>query len=157
MGPLVAVTVILLEKVAQLGDPGDLVNVKAGYGRNFLIPTGKAVRADAENKAEYEKRREALLSAEADRRESAEKLSETMESLEVVIEAQVSEEGTLYGSVGTREISDSLIAKGFQIEKSAVRLPEGVLKEVGEYSVDIELHPEVIKTISVTISALEES
>ena len=149
--------VILLEKVAQLGDPGDLVNVKAGYGRNFLIPTGKAVRADAENKAEYEKRREALLSAEADRRESAEKLSETMESLEVVIEAQVSEEGTLYGSVGTREISDSLIAKGFEIEKSAVRLPEGVLKEVGEYSVDIELHPEVIKPISVTISALEES
>ena len=149
--------VILLEKVAQLGDPGDLVNVKAGYGRNFLIPTGKAVRANAENKAEYEKRREALLSAEADRRESAEKLSETMESLEVVIEAQVSEEGTLYGSVGTREISDSLIAKGFEIEKSAVRLPEGVLKEVGEYSVDIELHPEVIKTISVTISALEES
>jgi len=149
--------VILLEKVAQLGDPGDLVNVKAGYGRNFLIPTGKAVRADAENKAEYEKRREALLSAEADRRESAEKLSETMESLEVVIEAQVSEEGTLYGSVGTREISDSLIAKGFEIEKSAVRLPEGVLKEVGEYSVDIELHPEVIKTISVTISSLEES
>lgn len=149
--------VILLEKVAQLGDPGDLVNVKAGYGRNFLIPTGKAVRADAENKAEYEKRREALLSAEADRKDSAEKLSETMESLEVVIEAQVSEEGTLYGSVGTREISDSLIAKGFEIEKSAVRLPEGVLKEVGEYSVDIELHPEVIKTISVTISALEES
>lgn len=149
--------VILLEKVAQLGDPGDLVNVKAGYGRNFLIPTGKAVRADAENKAEYEKRREALLTAEADRRESAEKLSETMESLEVVIEAQVSEEGTLYGSVGTREISDSLIAKGFEIEKSAVRLPEGVLKEVGEYSVDIELHPEVIKTISVTIRALEES
>ena len=149
--------VILLEKVAQLGDPGDLVNVKAGYGRNFLIPTGKAVRADAENKAEYEKRREALLSAEADRKDSAEKLSETMESLELVIEAQVSEEGTLYGSVGTREISDSLIAKGFEIEKSAVRLPEGVLKEVGEYSVDIELHPEVIKTISVTISALEES
>lgn len=149
--------VILLEKVAQLGDPGDLVNVKAGYGRNFLIPTGKAVRADAENKAEYEKRREALLSAEADRKETAEKLSENMESLEVVIEAQVSEEGTLYGSVGTREISDSLIAKGFEIEKSAVRLPEGVLKEVGEYSVDIELHPEVIKTISVTISALEES
>ena len=149
--------VILLEKVAQLGDPGDLVNVKAGYGRNFLIPTGKAVRADAENKAEYEKRREALLSAEADRKETAEKLSENMESLEVVIEAQVSEEGTLYGSVGTREISDSLIAKGFEIEKSAVRLPEGVLKEVGEYSIDIELHPEVIKTISVTISALEES
>ena len=134
-----------------------MVNVKAGYGRNFLIPTGKAVRADAENKAEYEKRREALLSAEADRKESAEKLSENMESLEVVIEAQVSEEGTLYGSVGTREISDSLIAKGFEIEKSAVRLPEGVLKEVGEYSVDIELHPEVIQTISVTISALEES
>ena len=72
--------VILLEKVAQLGDPGDLVNVKSGYGRNFLIPTGKAVRADEENKAEYEKRREALISAEADRKDAAIKLSESMGS-----------------------------------------------------------------------------
>ena len=149
--------VILLEKVAQLGDPGDLVNVKSGYGRNFLIPTGKAVRADEENKAEYEKRKEALLSAEADRKESAVEQAQKMESLSVAISAQVSEEGTLYGSIGTREIADALVEKGFEVEKSAVRLPEGVLKEVGEYPVDIELHPEVIAPISVLISASEET
>ena len=149
--------IILLEKVAKLGDPGDLVNVKSGYGRNFLIPTGKAVRADEENKAEYEKRKEALLSAEADRKESAVEQAQKMESLSVAISAQVSEEGTLYGSIGTREIADALVEKGFEVEKSAVRLPEGVLKEVGEYPVDIELHPEVIAPISVLISASEET
>lgn len=149
--------VILLEKVAKLGDPGDLVSVKAGYGRNFLIPTGKAVRADDENKAEYEKRKEALLSAEAERKDIAFKLAESMESLEVNISAQVSEEGTLYGSIGTREIADCLVDKGFEIEKSSIRLPEGALKEVGEYSIDVQLHPEIIKTITVQISPEEEN
>tara|TARA_B100000575_G_C22983318_1_gene567283 strand:+ start:389 stop:844 length:456 start_codon:yes stop_codon:yes gene_type:complete len=149
--------VILLEKVAQLGDPGDLVNVKAGYGRNFLIPSGKAVRADEENKAEYEKRKESLLSAEANRRDSAIAQSEKMDSLSVLISAQVSEEGTLYGSIGTREIADALEEKGFEIEKSSVRLPDGVLKEIGEYTIDIELHPEVISSISVQIVASEET
>ena len=148
---------ILLEKVAQLGDPGDLVNVKSGYGRNFLIATGKAIRADEENKAEYEKRKEALLTAEADRKESAVQQAQKMESLSLAISAQVSEEGTLYGSIGTREIADALVEKGFEVEKSAVRLPEGVLKEVGEFSIDIELHPEVIAPISVLISASEET
>tara|TARA_Y100000768_G_scaffold122029_1_gene90226 strand:+ start:40665 stop:41120 length:456 start_codon:yes stop_codon:yes gene_type:complete len=149
--------VILLEKVAQLGDPGDLVNVKAGYGRNFLIPSGKAVRADEENKAEYEKRKESLLSAEANRKDSAIAQSEKMDSLSVLISAPVSEEGTLYGSIGTREIADALEEKGFEIEKSSVRLPEGVLKEIGEYTIDIELHPEVISSISVQIVASEET
>ena len=149
--------VILLEKIAQLGDPGDLVNVKAGYGRNFLIPTGKAVRADEENKAEYEKRKDALLSAEADRKSSALQQAEKMKSLSVVISAQVSEEGTLYGSIGTREIADALSEKGHEMEKSSVRLPEGVLKEVGEYSIDLELHPEVIVTISLQIIPSEET
>ena len=149
--------VILLEKVAQLGDPGDLVNVKAGYGRNFLIPNGKAVRADEENKAEYEKRKEALLSAEAERKDLATNLASGMESLVIEITAEVSEEGTLYGSVGTREIADALVEKGHQVEKSAVRLPEGVLKEVGEYSVDVELHPEVIAPITVKITASQET
>ena len=149
--------VILLEKVAQLGDPGDLVNVKAGYGRNFLIPSGKAVRADEENKAEYEKRKESLLSAEANRRDSAIAQSEKMDSLSVLISAPVSEEGTLYGSIGTREIADALEEKGFEIEKSSVRLPEVALKEIGEYTIDIELHPEVISSISVQIVASEET
>ena len=149
--------VILLEKVAQLGDPGDLVNVKAGYGRNFLIPNGKAVRADEENKAEYEKRKEALLSAEAERKDLATNLASGMESLVIEITAEVSEEGTLYGSVGTREIADALVEEGHQVEKSAVRLPEGVLKEVGEYAIDVELHPEVIAPIMVKIIASQET
>ena len=149
--------VILLEKVAQLGDPGDLVNVKAGYGRNFLIPNGKAVRADEENKAEYEKRKEALLSAEAERKDLATKLATGMESLVIEITAEVSEEGTLYGSVGTREIADALVEEGHQVEKSAVRLPEGVLKEVGEYAIDVELHPEVIAPIMIKIIASQET
>ena len=95
---------ILLEQVAQLGEPGDLVNVKSGYGRNFLIPTGKAVRADETNKAEYEERKSALLSAEADRKEAALKLATQLEEIQIKLAVAVSEEGTLYGSIGTREI-----------------------------------------------------
>ena len=147
---------ILLEKVAQLGDPGDLVNVKSGYGRNFLIPTGKAIRADEENKAEYEKRKEGLLKAETERKEAAIEEAKKLESLVLNIVVPVSEEGTLYGSIGTREITDSIVEKGIDLEKSSIRLPEGTLKEVGEYAVDIELHPEVIQGIKVVITAKEE-
>jgi large subunit ribosomal protein L9 len=147
---------ILLEKVAQLGDPGDLVNVKSGYGRNYLIPSGKAARADEASKAEYEKRKESLLMAEGDRKTSAKELSTKLESLVVSISAAVSEEGTLYGSIGTREIAESIAELGFEIEKSSIRLPDGVLKEIGDYRVDIELHPEVIQNIGISILALEE-
>ena len=147
---------ILLEKVAQLGDPGDLVKVKSGYGRNFLIPTGKAVRADEENKAEYEKRKKDLLKAETKRKEAAIEEAKKLESLVLNIEVPVSEEGTLYGSIGTREITDSITEKGIDLEKSSIRLPEGTLKEVGEYSIDIELHPEVVQSIQVVIAAKEE-
>ena len=148
---------ILLEKVAQLGDPGDLVEVKSGYGRNYLIPSGKAIRADEENKAEYEKRKNDLLQAETERKDTALEEAKKLESIIVGIEVPVSEEGTLYGSIGTREISDSLIEKGIDIEKSSIRLPDGTLKEVGEYSIDIELHPEVVQNIKVVISAKEEN
>ena len=147
---------ILLEKVAQLGDPGDLVKVKSGYGRNFLIPTGKAIRADEENKAEYDKRKEELLKAETERKETAIEEAKKLESIVLNIEVPVSEEGTLYGSIGTREITDSIVEKGIDLEKSSIRLPEGTLKEVGEYSIDIELHPEVIQSIKVVIAAKEE-
>ena len=147
---------ILLEKVAQLGDPGDLVKVKSGYGRNFLIPTGKAIRADEENKAEYEKRKDELLKAETERKEVAIEEAKKLESLVLNIEVSVSEEGTLYGSIGTREITDSIVEKGIDLEKSSIRLPEGTLKEVGEYYIDIELHPEVVQGIKVVIAAKEE-
>ena len=147
---------ILLEQVAQLGEPGDLVNVKSGYGRNFLIPSGKAVRADETNKAEYEERKSALLSAEADRKEAALKLATQLEEIQIKLAVAVSEEGTLYGSIGTREVSEAIIEQGVNIEKSSVRLPEGALKEVGDYQVDIELHPEVVQSISVIIEAITE-
>ena len=147
---------ILLEKVAQLGDPGDMVKVKSGYGRNYLIPSGKAIRADEENKAEYEKRKEGLLKAENERKEAALEEAKKLDSLVLNIKVPVSEEGTLYGSVGTRELTDSLLEKEINIEKSSIRLPEGTLKEVGEYSIDIELHPEVVQGIKVVIAAKEE-
>ena len=148
---------ILLEKVAQLGDPGDLVEVKSGYGRNYLIPSGKAIRADEENKAEYERRKKDLLKAETERKDIALEEAKKLESIVLDIEVPVSEEGTLYGSIGTREISDSLIEKGIDLGKSSIRLPDGTLKEVGEYSIDIELHPEVVQNIKVVISAKEEN
>ena len=148
---------ILLEKVAQLGDPGDLVEVKSGYGRNYLIPSGKAIRADEENKAEYERRKKDLLQAETERKDMALEEAKKLESIVVGIEVPVSEEGTLYGSIGTREISDYLTEKGIDLEKSSIRLPDGTLKEVGEYSIDIELHPVVVQNIKVVISAKEEN
>ena len=147
---------ILLQQVSKLGEPGDLVNVKSGYGRNFLIPSGKAIRADENNKAEYEARKAALLSAESDRKEIALKLATQLEGTKIKLVVPVSEEGTLYGSIGTREISDAIIEQGLEVEKSSVRLPEGALKEVGDFRIDIELHPEVVQSISITIEATVE-
>ena len=147
--------VILLEKVTKLGDLGDLVNVKSGYARNFLIPSGKAVRANEENKAEYEQRKISLEKAEENRKVEALGLSEKLKTLEIIIPVAVSEEGTLYGSIGTREISEAISLEGIEIEKGTIRLPEGTLKELGIYKLDIELHPEVIQEISVTLTAKE--
>ena len=100
--------IILLEKINKLGDPGDLVIVKPGYARNFLIPTGKAIRANEENKAEYEERKLSLEKAELERKSTALELADKLKSLKISIPVPVSEEGTLYGSIGTREISDAI-------------------------------------------------
>ena len=147
--------IILLEKVTKLGDPGDLVNVRSGFARNFLIPSGKAVRANEENKAEYEQRKVSLNKAEEQRKVIALELAKKLESLEISIPVAVSEEGTLYGSIGTREISEAINLEGIKIEQVAVRLPEGTLKELGNYKLDIEVHPEVIQEISVALIAQE--
>jgi len=147
--------IILLEKVTKLGDPGDLVNVRSGFARNFLIPSGKAVRANEENKAEYEQRKVSLNKAEEQRKAIALGLAKKLESLEISIPVAVSEEGTLYGSIGTREISEAINLEGIKIEQVAVRLPEGTLKELGNYKLDIEVHPEVIQEISVALIAQE--
>ena len=147
--------VILLEKIVKLGDPGNLVNVSSGYARNFLIPSGKAIRANDQNKAEYEERRASLEKAEEERKILALEIANKLESIEVSIPVLVSEEGTLYGSIGTREISEAILLEGIQVEKSSVRLPEGSLKELGNYTVDIELHPEVLHSLSVSLVAKE--
>ena len=148
--------IILLEKITNLGDPGDLVSVRAGYARNFLIPSGKAIRADEESKAEFERKKEGLMAAEEERKLAAIQLAKTLESSEFNIPVAVSEEGTLYGSIGTREIAEFISAsKQIELEKSSIRLPEGALKELGNFDIDIELHPEVIQKVSVQISSQE--
>ena len=147
--------IILLEKINKLGDPGDLVDVKPGFARNFLIPSGKAIKANEENKAEYEQRKASLQQAEVERKSLAKKLAEKLEKLKVSISVPVSEEGTLYGSIGTREISEALNLKSLEIEKGSIRLPEGTLKELGEYTIDIELHPEVIQEITIVLAPEE--
>ena len=147
--------IILLEKIIKLGDPGDLVNVKSGYARNFLIPNGKAIRANEENKAEFEQRKASLEKAELDRKSSALEIADKLKSIKISIRVPVSDEGTLYGSIGTREISEAINLHGFEIEKGSIRLPEGALKELGEYQLDLELHPEVIKEITINILSEE--
>ncbi|MBH32764.1 MAG: 50S ribosomal protein L9 [Gammaproteobacteria bacterium] len=147
--------IILLEKVNNLGDPGDLVKVKPGYARNFLVPLGKAVVANEDNKAEYEERKVKLLEAEEERKSLAQELAKKLNELEIYINVSVSEEGTLYGSIGTREIAEAVNSLGVDIEKGSIRLPEGTLKELGDYKINVQLHPEVIQEISVTIKAEE--
>ena len=121
---------ILQESITGLGNPGDLVQVKSGYGRNYLLPTGKAIVANDENMKVYEARQEELKVQEEKRLEGAKEIFEKINELSVSQNVAISEEGTMYGSVGTKEISELLEANDFQIERSAVRLPEGSLKNL---------------------------
>ena len=142
---------ILQESITGLGNPGDLVQVKSGYGRNYLLPSGKAIIANEENMKVYEAKQEELKLQEEKRLESAKEIFEKINEFSVSQNVAISEEGTMYGSVGTKEISELLEANDFQIERSAVRLPEGSLKELGNYVIDIELHPEVVAKINLEL------
>ncbi len=146
---------ILQESITGLGNPGDLVQVKSGYGRNYLLPSGKAIIANEENMKVYEAKQEELKLQEEKRLESAKEIFEKINEISVSQNVAISEEGTMYGSVGTKEISELLEANDFQIERSAVRLPEGSLKELGNYVIDIELHPEVIAKINLELKPEE--
>lgn len=143
--------VILLEKVGKLGGLGDKVNVKSGYGRNYLLPYGKAVAATASNVADFEARRAELEAAAAARVGSAEARAEALNGKSVTIAVKAGDEGKLFGSVGTRDIADALTAAGVEVAKSEVRLPNGALREIGEYEVDVQLHSEVFATVQVVI------
>ena len=146
---------ILLESITGLGNPGDLVQVKSGYGRNYLLPTGKAIVANEENMKVYEAKQEELKLQEEKRLQLAKEIFEKINDFSVSQNVAISEEGTMYGSVGTKEISELLEANDFQIERSAVRLPEGSLKELGNYVIDIELHPEVVAKINLELKPEE--
>lgn len=147
--------VILLENIGNLGDLGDKVDVKAGFGRNYLIPQGKAVPATESNVAEFETRRAELEAAAAASLTAAQGRADAIGALGLIsIPANAGEEGKLFGSIGTRDIAEALTAAGCEVDKSEVRLPEGALRELGEYEVAIQVHSGV--TASVAIAVIPE-
>ncbi|MCR9186806.1 MAG: 50S ribosomal protein L9 [Halieaceae bacterium] len=146
--------VILLENIGNLGGLGDKVDVKAGYGRNYLVPQGKAVPATRNNIAEFETRRAELEAAASAALAAAEQRAEAINALQpVTIGANAGEEGKLFGSVGTRDIAEAVTAAGCEVDKSEVRLPEGPLRELGEFEVDIQVHGDVTATVVVAVVA----
>jgi large subunit ribosomal protein L9 len=145
--------VILLEKIHNLGNLGETVAVKAGYGRNFLIPKGMAVPATADNVAKFEARRAELEKTASEKLAAAEARRDSMASLTVTVAHKAGDEGKLFGSVGTSDIADAINNAGFEVEKREVRLPEGPIRQTGEYDIDVELHSDVVVTVKVNIVA----
>ena len=145
--------VILLEKLGRIGQIGDKVAVKAGFGRNFLIPQGKAIPATDENVKEFEARRAELEAAAAEKVAAAEKRADQLSAVSVTITANAGDEGKLFGSIGTKDIADAITAAGVEVAKAEVKLPQGTLREVGEYEIDLQLHSEVTTSVSLTVVA----
>ena len=143
--------VILLEKIHRLGELGDKVTVRPGYGRNFLIPNRKAVPATAVNVARFEEQRAELERAQSDVMAAAQARAEQLTGLEVVIAAKAGAEGKLFGSVGTQDIAAAIVAAGASVEKREVRLPDGPLREIGEYAVEVHLHADINVEIKVKV------
>ena len=143
--------IILLEKIENLGALGDKVNVKPGYGRNYLVPQGKAAPATAENIAEFETRRAELEKISATALQAAETRRSALEGMQLTILAKAGEEGKLFGSIGTAEIASSISEKNVTVERNEVRLPEGAFRMLGEYEVELHLHTDVNVTVKLTI------
>ncbi len=148
--------VILFEKIDRLGGIGDLVNVKAGFARNFLLPQGKAKVATDANKAEIESRRAEFEKMAADSIAEAEKRREQIEALTVEITAKSGTEGKLFGSIGNIDIANALTEKGVEVAKRDVRLPDGPIRQAGEYEVTLHLHTDVDAVAKIIIIAEEE-
>ena len=146
--------VILLERVRNLGNLGDEVSVKNGYGRNFLIPQGKAVRATAANREVFEGRRAELEAQAAAQLKAAQDRAAGLAELAVTSAARASDEGKLFGSVGSREIADAVTEAGQEVSKDEVLLPVGPLRSIGEFTVALQLHSDV--TASVTVNVIPE-
>ncbi|HTY04709.1 MAG TPA: 50S ribosomal protein L9 [Rhodocyclaceae bacterium] len=145
--------VILMDKVVNLGGLGDIVKVKDGYARNFLIPQGKAKRATEANKKVFEAKRAELEKAQADKLATAQAAAARLEGLTIQLSRKAGVDGRLFGSVGNIDIAEALAAQGIEIEKSAIRLPLGPMKQVGESQVEVAVHSEVVATITVVIVA----
>ena len=146
--------VILLEKMQKLGNLGDEVAVKAGFGRNFLVPTGKALPANKKNREVFESRRAELEAAAAKLHTEAEqRKTKLVAAGDVNIMANAGIEGKLFGSIGASDIADTLNEAGAEIQRNEVRLPEGPLRHTGEYSIDIQLHSDVVVAVKVTVTS----
>ena len=145
--------VILLDKIIRLGDIGDVVNVKSGFARNFLIPQKKAMFANDENIKIVETKKAELAAESKDLKVKAQVAADSVSGKEIVIKVSVSEEGTMYGSIGTREIEEACQQADIQIDKSQIQLPEGPIKEIGEHSVSISFHQEVSTEIMVKVES----
>lgn len=147
--------VILLEKVHKLGALGDRVNVKPGFGRNYLIPSGKAVSATADNIAKFDARRVELEKQEQDALNEANARAEKLNATTVSIARKAGDEGKLFGSVGTADIAEAMTATGVELSKQEIRLPEGPIRSTGEIELNVQLHADVTATIKVNVVAEE--
>ncbi len=143
--------VILLDNVENLGNIGDLVKVKPGYGRNYLLPQGKAALATPENMKEIEARRAELEKAAAEELAKAKKRAEVIDGMELVIKANAGAEGKLFGSVGPIDIAEAFSGVQVEVERSEIRMPEGPVQELGEFPVGVHLHPEVNAQIMIRV------
>ncbi len=143
--------VILLEKVSKLGDLGDKVNVKSGFGRNYLVPQGKAVAATENNVSKFEERRAELEASAVSKLSEAQARAVQLNELELSVVAKAGDEGKLFGSIGTRDIADAISSSGVVVVKSEVRLPEGAIRTTGEFEINLQLHPEVNATIKLNV------
>jgi large subunit ribosomal protein L9 len=147
--------IILLQKVANLGNIGDRVKVKSGFGRNYLLPQGKATVATPENVARFEARRAELEKAAHEQMSSAEQRAEQLKEFKLVIPSKAGTEGKLFGSIGTADIAEAATRAGIKIERSEVRLPNGALRTIGDHSVVLHLHADIDVPLAVTIVAEE--
>ena len=145
--------VILLERVHNLGNLGDQVVVKPGYGRNFLIPKNKAVSATEANIAKFEARRQELEAKADAEKAAAETRATGLTELAVTIAARAGDEGKLFGSIGTRDLADAISQAGAAVAKSEIRLPNGAIREIGEYMIEVQLHTDVVTAVKVLVVA----
>jgi len=147
--------VILLQKVANLGNIGDRVKVRSGFGRNYLLPQGKATLATPDNIARFEARRAELERLAREQLSSAEERAVALKDFKLTIQAKAGTEGKLFGSIGTSDVAEACSRAGFKVERSEVRLPSGPLRSLGEHAVSLHLHADVDVPLHVTIVAEE--